>query len=507
MRRLLAVLGFVTVLVPTMGTGAAPVLGSAVSDAATAGPVVLRDRQAGMHNLKAKAPQQQDTAVEPSIAVNPSNPMNAVIGYQAGRVDAGCAQTLGYGVTFDGGETWTWGPLPKLTTANGGTYPLASDPVIAFGPNNVVYYNELMCGSDGTNDLATSVSHDGGKTWGDPILIPQMQTFDSDDKNWIVVDNGTGTGHHPGRLYLVWDNVEPVVALYSDDEAKTWNGPSVIYPGQGIGTLPFVMPNGDLAVVFNTLAYLPPIPSDGNEPEAGFTGAEMIVATARGAGAVPTGGPLAFTLPTAVGTDHSVDTPGQRAGEGIPTAALDAASGKLYVAWADSRFRTDGHNDIILTSTDNGGISWTAPVSVNPGPHDNSIEHFTPAITVGPDGSVRVAYRQQEEGSDFVDTFYQQSADGGHTWTAPTLVNTGSIPEFLPNQEVPVRTDVNFAAYSRSSAFLGDYNEMVAVGSWTYIVRCESYQLNPNEPSQFPPKVHHQRAWVAVVDADGDGVR
>ncbi|MFN2543872.1 MAG: hypothetical protein ABR600_04765, partial [Actinomycetota bacterium] len=95
---------------------------------------------------------------------------------------------------------------------------------------------------------------------------------------------------------------------------------------------------------------------------------------------------------------------------------------------------------------------------------------------------------------------------GGQTWTAPLLVNTGSIPELLPTA-VPVRTDIHFAAYSRSSAFLGDYSEVAPAGSWTYIVRCEAYRISPNDPVGFPPKIHHQRAWVAVVDTDGDGVR
>ncbi|MFN2544421.1 MAG: sialidase family protein, partial [Actinomycetota bacterium] len=453
MRRLLTALTLAISLIPAVGVRATPVMETGAS-VTTAGPAVIRDHQAGMHTLKAVGQQQQDTAIEPSVAVNPGDPLNAVIGYQAGRVDGGCAQTLGYGVTFDGGETWSWGPLPKLTTANGGTYPLASDPVIAFGPSNTVYYSELLCSP---SDLATSVSHDGGKTWSDPIVIPSAQTFASDDKNWIVVDNGTGVGHHPGRIYLGWDDVEPVVALYSDDEAKTWNGPYVIYPYQGIGTLPMVMPNGDLSVVLNTGTYVNHLPSD-QEPETDFVGAEMIVATAKGAGAVPTGGPLVFTVPLAAGSDRSTDVPLQRAGEGLPSAAFDPRNARIYVAWQDGRFRSDGSNDIVISWSDTTGVTWNNPVRVNPGPTGDGVEHFTPALGVGPDGSVRISYRVQEEGSDFVDTAYQQSTDGGQTWTAPLLVNTGSIPELLPTA-VPVRTDIHFAAYSRSSAFLGDYSE------------------------------------------------
>lgn len=188
--------------------------------AAAETPKVLQDHQAAKHKLVAVPPQQPDTNVEPSIAVNPKDPLNAVAGYQSGRVDAGCAQTLGYATTFDGGKTWKSAPLPKLTVANGGTYPLASDPVVAFGPDNTVYFNSLMCGDAG-NDLAFSVSKDGGKTWGDPTLVPTERTFSMDDKNWILVDNSKAPGHHYGRVYMVWDNIAPVVVMYSDDQAET----------------------------------------------------------------------------------------------------------------------------------------------------------------------------------------------------------------------------------------------------------------------------------------------
>ena len=456
-------------------------------------PYVVRDRLAGIHELKVTGPQQADTAVEPSIEVNPENPLNAVIGYQAGRVDAGCAQTLGYGTTFDGGKTWTWGALPKLTTANGGEYPLASDPVIAFGPNDTVYFNELMCESE--NDLATSVSKDGGKTWSDPIVIPREQTFPMDDKNWIIVDNSDAPGHHLGRIYLVWDEVAPVVAMYSDDEAQTWQGPFVVHGGQGLGTLPVIMPNGDLAVVFGTIAGpQPPLPEP--EQEDLLTPDKFVISIAPGAGTVPTGAPLTFAPPVTVASYQGTDTRQHRAGEGLETVAIDDETGAIYVAWADNRFRDDDVNDIVMARSEDGGATWTAPIRVTRDKRDNWHEHFTPAIGVDDKGSVHIAYRVQKQApslgefSPYVDMYYRESRDGGRHWTKALRLNR------------KIRTDVRFAAFSRASAFLGDYNQMAIAGSWTYVVRCEAYRARKGEPAAFPPKVHHQRAWVAVVDSD-----
>ncbi len=469
-------------------------------EAAARGPRVLRDVQAGAHRLSVEPPQQPDTAVEPSISVNPRNPLNAVAFFQAGRVDAGCAQVNGYATTFDGGKTWKTGPMPKLTMAVGGTYPLASDPVVAFGPNNMVYANSLMC-DENFNDLAVSVSTNGGKTWGPPILVPTERTLPLDDKNWMIVDNGTGPGHHPGRIYLVWDNVAPVVAMYSDDQAKTWNGPFVIYPGQGIGSLPLVMPNGDLAVVFQGIQVVPSLPSEGSIDQSDLTVTEKyLISTAPGAGGVPTGAPLVFGPPTGVGSYRGVDVRYHRAGENLETAAVDPRSGRIYVAWEDNRFRTDAVNDIVITYSDDAGLTWTPVRRVNPGKTNDYVEHFTPAIAVGNDGILRVMYRQQKQAVDtldipdktpFVDTYYQQSRDG-KTFTKPLKINK-------------VRTDIRFAAFSRESAFLGDYNQIAVAGSWAYIVRCEAFRLNKRERAEWPPYVHHQRAWVAVVDADGNG--
>lgn len=464
---------------------------------------VLRDVQAGIDCLAPLTSEQQaDTTIEPSIAVNPADPLNAVATYQEGRVDSGCAEAIGFATTTDGGQSWAFGDLPGLTEATGNQeVPLASDPVAAFGPNDHVYINTLPCLADGTDDLALSVSTDGGLTWGDAKFFHVNEELPSTDKNWIVVDNSSAPGHHLGRIYVAWDNIAPVVAAYSDDEGDTWQGPFLLYPGQGIGTIPLVMPNGDLAVVFSTLTHpVPPVHGNPADYEGEVFAAidHQVISVAPGAGSLPTGAPLVFTPPTGVGAADAQDVRRQRAGEGLPTAGVDPNTGRIYVAWESGRFRTDLANDIVVTSSDDEGVTWSPVTRVNPGPPDDYVDRFTPALGVGPDGAVRIAYRVQyeaPEGADFspyVDTFLQTSTDGGETFSAPLKVNS-------------VRTDVRFAAFSRASAFLGDYSQVAITGSWTYIVRCEAFALSRREPATFPPTVHHQRTWVALVDTDGNG--
>jgi hypothetical protein len=475
-------------------SAAGPVL-LAPARAAAPAQYVVRDTEAGRMTRRPKGDEfQADTTIEPSIAVNPANPRNAVVGYQAGRADG--AASNGYGVTFDAGRHWTYGLMPKLTGLTGGQFTAASDPVIAFGPKNTVYYSSLAFNAD-TSAIVNHTSHDGGRHWDAPTYVLNNPGQIFNDKNWVVVDNGTGLGHHTGRVYVLWDVGEPVLASYSDDQGKTWlAAPSVVYPGQGIGTIPLVLGNGDLAVVFATNAYVPPVDSatpPDNQLDTTTVG-RMVVATAHGAGALPTGAPLTFSPPVTVGSDRGHAVQDLRAG-GLPSASVDPKTGLLAVTWEDGRYRKDAQNDVVVTTSSNG-VTWSVPKRVNRGGNDDQVDHFTPALAFGADGVLRIAYRQRPNADDdekapYVDTYFQQSSDGGKTWSTPLRVNR-------------VRTDLRFAAFSRNAAFLGDYMQVAPAGAFTYIVRCEALHLSPRDKGSLPPdETHHQRTYVAVVGPRG----
>ena len=251
------------------------------------GPTLLRDHQAARNLLKPSITPgalddviQPDTQIEPSIAVNPTNALNAVAGFQEGRRSNGGDETNGFAATLDGGRTWTFGEVPGLTRFVGGAkWDRASDAVVAFGPDGQVFYNSLVFDMESEEGLcsgiAVNVSHDGGRTWSDPAFFQDDCAGGLNDKNWIVVDNGTGPGHHPGRVYVVWDRVDPVVYNYCDSletdcsQASNWLPNFLtISPLQGIGAIPLVLSDGSLGVVYESITALPrraattPMPSD-----------------------------------------------------------------------------------------------------------------------------------------------------------------------------------------------------------------------------------------------------
>ncbi len=474
-------------------------------------PVLLRDHLAGFDALaKHVGPEQPDTTLEPSIAVNPKNPLNAVIGFQVGRVDAGGDATNGYATTFDGGKTWTNGIIPGLTTGHGGTFDRGSDAVVAFGPNNTVYFSSLIFNDNSGQGLQSAIvnntSTDGGKTWGPVTVVQDDPGGGLNDKNWVVVDNGKETGHHPGRVYVVWDRVAGVIAKYSDDQGKTWVPASPVYTpnvygAQGIGSFPVVLPNGDLFVAFMADVAPPAVTAAPGDELAEAVGgiSKVTSATFVGAGTIPSGAALP---PAVVATVHQFNgnpIRHQRAGS-LLAADADQKTGRRYVVWEDAALRSDAANDAVLSFSDDG-ITWSAPVRVNPGKLNDNLDHYNPSVAVHQDGTVDVIWRQRQETASAdvstysldVDTYLARSHDGGRTFGAPLKIDLAP-------------SDTRYGAFSRGGLFQGDYDQVATAGDLTYVVRSESYA--PNARSVAPDvssatTLHHQTTWVSVIGTAG----
>src|SRR3954468_24242461 len=434
----------------------------------TAGPLVLRDVRSahqasptGTVTFPVNATHAQpDTQTEPSIAVNPADPLNAVASYQEGRVDAGGDAGNGWTATFDGGRTWIHGYFNGLTRTTGGTFDRAYDAVVTFGadpdhPGHYLVYANSLVFNDGTgpsgdanqSGMAINVSKDGGRSWTKAAVLQQDGLGGLNDKNWLVADNGTGTGHTTGRVYVVWDRIAPMIYSYCDtdcDKLASWtsspanNGSFYVFdPMPGIGSIPLVLPDGSLGIVFQgDFTGTPSIPSSPtDQPDFVGVGSQLMFALAPGAGAVPWPAPLTFTQAAfgiAGNTGNAVAE--QRAGT-LPAAAVDPKSGQIYVAWEDGRFRADGLNDIVLSTSTTDGVTWSTPEQVNRGKSTDRTNHWNAMIDVGKDGVVHVGYRQRNEAphsptgrsarglSPHIDTYYQQSRDHGTTWSAPLKVN------------------------------------------------------------------------------------
>jgi hypothetical protein len=488
-------------------------------------PTLIRDVKPGRFTLPSNNPAttdlqnyvQADTQTEPSIAVNPENPLNVVAVYQEGRIANGGDATNGFATSFDAGKTWTTGEIPKLTTypGQGGPFERASDAVVAFGPGNIVYANSLVFDMNTNNMLpsgiAINVSKDGGKTWTDPIFIQNDSLNNNNDKNWIVVDQSGAAGHHKGRIYAIWDQIAPVIYDYCDrdcDKLSNWlprqqSIPATVFPAQGIGAYPVVLNDGALGLALDTLT--PGAPTSVEQPDVEPAGEDHVFIQAPQAGSVPYPAPLVWTPPVKIAVNRSNFQPAQRGSDGLPAAAVDPKSGAIYVVWDDGRFRSDGTNDAVMSKSTDGGMTWTGPVRVNAGPKDDHMDHYGVTVAVGTDGALHMTYRQRDESGTAplfhpeIDTYYVESRDGGKTFTAPLRVNVE-------------HSNAYYGAFSRDGTFEGDYYETTSAGGYTYTVRCQGAPASADEPPPMTKagadtialtqqgKGHqHQSCWVALI--------
>src|SRR6202166_2795870 len=145
--------------------------------------------------------------------------------------------------TFNGGRSWLNVQLPHLTIQTGATGLLsdmdsAGDPAVAFGPDNTVYYANLVFSrlNDGSG-IVVSKSTDGGRTWGEPSIVHSdgvdangngFTTPYANDKEWITVDQHTGT------VYVTWTSFgpsdSPIQVSSSTDGGATWSAPVAVNP-------------------------------------------------------------------------------------------------------------------------------------------------------------------------------------------------------------------------------------------------------------------------------------
>jgi len=125
----------------------------------------------------------------------------------------------------------------------------------------------------------------------------------------------------------------------------------------------------------------------------------------------------------------------------LPTAEIDG-SGKIYVVWADCRFRTScSSNDLVLT-TSSDGLAWTTPARIPIDPTTSTVDHFIPGLAVDPATSGRTAhltltyyyYPVSNCGSSCqMGVGFVSSGDGGETWSAPIELAGPMKVSWLPN--------------------------------------------------------------------------
>jgi hypothetical protein len=395
--------------------------------------------------------------VEPFVAANGSN----VVGvYQQDRWADGGAHGLVAGFSSDGGTSWGES-FAAFSTCSGGTYDRASDPWVSFDTAGNAYQISLSASADlVTSAVLVSTSIDGGASWGPPAtLISETTTAHFNDKESI-----TGDPTRPGYVYAIWDrsslpsdNVSDTALLHSfayrgepifsrtTDGGATWSAPrSIAATGANlftIGNQIAVLPDGTLVDVFEEFRGSGIQPSPNQDVEAVMRSTDGGLTWSK-----PIKIANASTLPV---VDPDTGQP-VRSGADLPDIAVDSSTGTLYVVWATGLFSGGTHDDIALSKSTDGGLTWSAPVRVNQTP--NAAAAFTAAVDVSSDGSIGVTYYDFRSNTPaagaLTDYWLAHSHDGGATFS---------------EQHVAGPFDIETAPVSRGF-FLGDYEGLTHIG-------------------------------------------
>lgn len=413
-----------------------------------------------------------DTESEPHIAIDPADPSIVVaVMHQSGTP----YRAVGYATSHDGGRVWSGGSLPGLTHVTGGPFQKASDPVVAIGPDRTVH--AVTIGFDGSevshtySNVVIQRSDDGGLSFAAPVLVEH----DDDpavfnDKPWIAID-GVPTSAHYGRMYVVWTRfaiVTPdfkpsqLVLRYSDDRGATWSDRIPISGyGDPIGAQPLVHPSGALSIVYSETfpcSVRSQTSLDGGE----HFDAPVFVATCSSRTAIPdmrTGLTKFFAM---------------------PSAAIDPVGGQLYVVWEDSELGADGLHAVALSTSSDGGASWTSPRVVG-GP--SAVHRFTPAVTTL-DGAVIVSFRTRVPDQQRVYMRYVTSSDAGATFGRERKLGRAGDLQYA------VTTTDNLGGVDLF--FLGDYMGLAMGADAAHAVWCR-----PSRPRAGSG--HHQTTWSATI--------
>jgi hypothetical protein len=391
--------------------------------------------------------------VEPSLSVSPVNPDHLVAAWQQDRWSNGAADAIVSAVSLDGGVTWTRAAVPFSRcgggAGRGGDFDRATDPWVSFSADGAVVHQIGLAVDAGSSAILAARSPDGGITWSDARVLQR------EDEAALFVDKPSLTADpvDPARAYAVWDRLTgldgppaqqagPAWFSRTTDGGVTWEAARVLHdPGpdaQTIGNLVVVLPGGALLDVFVRILGV-----SGAAPRFDVA----VVASADG-GDTWSDAVVVGELRSRGTFDPKSGRP-IRAGEVVPLAAVDPASGAVHVVWQDARFSGGAHDGIALATSHDGGATWSAPQQVNLAP---AALAFRPAVAAGSGGVVAVTY---------YDLRNDVRLDPGRLWT--TFWRATSEDGFATWTEAPEGGPFDLReAPDAGGLFLGDYTGLAA---------------------------------------------
>ncbi|MBL8311088.1 MAG: exo-alpha-sialidase [Burkholderiales bacterium] len=385
--------------------------------------------------------------VEPYLALNPSNSQHLLAAWQQDRWANGGARGTASAVSFDGGSSWA-SSRAAFSQCGGGEYERATDPWVTIAPGGVAY--QMALGFSGQESTPSSISAmlvarsaDGGVTWGAPTtLIRDAGATFFNDKNMMVADPQDAR-----YVYAVWGRLltnggGPAYFARTTNAGASWEAARSIYdPGstnQTFGNQIIVLSDGSLLNFFTDIIR--------TATPASARGSYLRVIRSNDRGQ-SWSTPLTIALDLGVGVSDPV-AGRVRDSRGLPSAAV-SPTGEVFVVWQDARFSQGAHDGIALSSSKDGGATWSEPVRVNA---RGDVAAFGPTIAIRPDGTIGVSY------------FDLRAASAVGALTTTYQLATSSDGKYWRESGIESAFDITQAPFA-NGWFVGDYHGLIGHGT------------------------------------------
>ena len=408
---------------------------------------------------------------EISVVVNPTNPLNVVMGandYSTPHNDVWC----GVYTSFDGGETWASDMIPGHPTdfsVEGLQSPLkpfmgSGDPVLAAASDGSMYYAGIAFERTvaGPSAIFVAKSTDGGRNW--PSRDIRIISYYGDgvssfhDKEWITVDPNNG------NIYCVWAmfslySASNIMFSRSTDGGNTWSPETIIseytqgsFGNQGTGIS--VDNSGKIHIIW--------IDFDDNE---------MLYVTSDDYGS-------SFTNPSPIANVSPVPYPpegGSYRTPTLPALGVDISGtksdGNLYACWNDN---ANGDADAVMIYSHDNGESWSELLVVNDDKPGEGGRQFFPTLQVDEHGLVHMIFydTRDDPQKELLAIYYAISGDYGKSWENHRL----SSESFDGNAGGGSwRGEI-----TSGDAFIGDYLDIDVGDGYAYGGWCDTRNGEPN---------------------------
>jgi hypothetical protein len=398
------------------------------------------------------------TYTSPSIAIDPENPLNVVMGYVEART-----RRCGLMRSVDGGQRWKALDASPATPSFPVCFVISGRvdmAPVAFGRHHTLYYglNGYDDGDGGVNNGNISVlvarSDDLGDSWTTTVAYNARgrQAPDTDSAR-PVSDLAVDTSGKSDLVYVAWrseyrtsvaPNLKPrapQVAVSADGGKTFSDAVNVAAPAweNAAARAEALKTTTTLAGTPPTTA--PPAGSKAAQPDqaANFGGSNpsltvddkgnvYVAWITHSSNITPAPLPAVWLSKS---TDHgktfaaSAITPFQQGlstfgSQRIRWSPAGGPSGTLHVVYEGTNHpAVAGDTDTFYQRSTDAGATWTPPKTINDDGPDTMFSQISPNISVAPNGRVDVAWwdTRNDPGIRANDVYYSSSTDNGTSWS------------------------------------------------------------------------------------------